>query len=372
MAGGEGLSTHQARNSRFRLGGFQLRLAGHGGRFAVDSISSGRAVIFDPDIRYGCVRCGKSCRQDWDIWVHRDLPGLIEPYLLGMGLAPETAFVTEQGRVRLARDQAGCRFLQDHLCALHCQLGVQRKPNFCQQYPWVFVQTPEGLRVTASYTCTAVIQSAGSSLSEQRGEIESCLAQNPAIDTGLHHWEESRTFHQRFEVAVAHELWALCLMRCLVQARRGQGWDQLNPAAGDLEDMSLARRLVVGALLKPCLEHDPELWADLDAALAEGGDLRIPQFDYLGSGAELLSWAGQPLQDELMLERYRRSLWFRRQHLRCATPFEGLLLNWSAAPLYRVLARLNHPADAIERIEMLLGHAHQVERVFALLAGYLI
>ena len=328
-------------------------------------------MIFDPDIRYGCVRCGKSCRQDWDIWVHRDLPGLVEPHLVSLGLTSERAFVHEQGRIRLARDEAGCRFLQDSLCSLHCQLGVNRKPNFCQQYPWVFVETPDGLRITASYTCTAVLQSAGPPLAEQRAEIERCLAQNPALDTTLQNWEESREFHQRFEAAVAQELWALCLMRCLVQARQGRSWSELDPTAGELEDMALARRLVVGALLKPCLEHDSELWQELDRALQDGGEVKIPQFGYAGSGAELLEWASRPLQDERLLERYRRSLWFRRQHLRFAQPLEGFLLNWSPAPLYRVLARLTHDYEALERIEMTLGHGRGVEQVFSLLARYL-
>ncbi|MBS2035054.1 hypothetical protein JST97_08695 [bacterium] len=338
----------------------------------MDTLSSRRALIFDPEIRYGCIRCGKSCRQDWDIWVHRDLPGLVEPYLAELGLSLERAFVPEDGRIRLARDQAGCRFLQDDLCALHCHLGVRRKPNFCQQYPWIFVETPAGLRVTASYTCTGVIQLAGPPLSEQRLEIESCLAQNPAVDTGLRNWQESLDFHRRFEEAVTHELWALCLMRCLVQARHGRDWDELDPGSGELEDMGLARRLVIGALLKPCLDHEPHLWQELDEALEQGGDLKIPQFNYIGSGAELLHWAACPLEQESLLERYRRSLWFRRQHLRCDRPLAGLLLNWSAAPLFRVLARLTQQGEAIERIEMLLGHAREVERVFTLLAGFLV
>ncbi|MFN8611069.1 MAG: hypothetical protein U0931_26235 [Vulcanimicrobiota bacterium] len=329
-------------------------------------------MIFDPDIRYGCLRCGKSCRQDWDIWVHRDLPALVEPHLAGLGLTPESAFVAEDGRIRLARDQHGCRFLQNSLCALHCQLGVKRKPNFCQQYPWVFVDTPAGLRVSASYTCSAVLQQAGPPLAEQRAEIETCLAQNPAVGTSLLHWDESLQFHQRFEAAVQQDLWALCLMRCLVQARRGRGWSELDPASGELEDMELPRRLVVGALLKPCLEHDLELWQALDQALADGGEVKIPQFGYSGSGAELLQWSGVPLQNEQLLERYRRSLWFRRQHLRCEGPLQGFLFNWSAAPLYRVLARLGGEDEAVERIEMTLGHGRGVERVFELLAQYLI
>jgi len=180
-------------------------------------------VIFDPDIRYGCVLCGKSCQQDWDIWIHPDLPVRIQPHLRRLGLTEQSAFVSEGGRVRLARDERGCRFLSDSLCSLHCQLGVRYKPNYCQQYPWIFVDTPEGLRVTASYTCTrnlskqivrksyqrrlgaceagprtAVLRQAGPPLATQRAEIEHCLAQNPAIDGTLLGWEEARDFHERF------------------------------------------------------------------------------------------------------------------------------------------------------------------------------
>lgn len=328
-------------------------------------------MIFDPDVRYGCIRCGKSCRHDWDIWIHRDLPARIEPHLAQLGLTRETAFVYEEGRVRLARDEQGCRFLQDSLCSLHCQLGVRHKPNFCQQYPWFFVDTPDGVRVSASYTCTAVLRSAGPPLSEQRTEIEECLAQNPALDISLLNWEETRDFHARFEQAVVAQDWGLCLLRCLPQARCGRSWAELDPAQGEVDDMSWARRLVVQALLKPCLDHDEQLWQDIDRALSEGGELNIPQFGYLGSGEELLEWSGSVLLAEAELERYRRSLWFRRQHLRCPEPLAGLLLNWAPAPLYRVLARLTSGEEALERIEMTIGHGRGVERVFSLLAGYL-
>lgn len=328
-------------------------------------------LIFDPDIRYGCVQCGKSCQQDWDIWIHPDLPARIRPHLPELGLPEPSAFVVEEGRVRLARDEQGCRFLSDSLCSLHCQLGVRYKPNFCQQYPWIFVDTPEGLRVTASYTCTAVLRQAGPPLDSQRTEIEHCLAQNPAIDDTLLDWEESRSFHERFEAAASQELWALCLLRSLCQARRGLGWAALNPFQGEVEDMSLARRLVLGALLKPCLDHDELLWQSLDQALSQGCEVKIPQFGYQGSGHELLQWAATPCSQEAELERYRRSLWFRRQHLRLGDPLAGLLLNWSAAPLYRVLARLGDGPEALERIEMTIGHGRGLERVFPLLAGYL-
>jgi hypothetical protein len=325
-------------------------------------------VIFDPDVRYGCVRCGKSCRHDWDIWIHRDLPARIRPHLDRLGIKPENAFVQVEERVRLARDERGCRFLEDSLCALHCHLGLAYKPDFCQQYPWFLIETPEGIRVSASYTCTAVLRGAGPPLMEQRAEIERCLALNPALDVSLRNWEFSRDFHARFELAVAREPWALCLLRCLTQARSGRNWDELDPGQGSIEDMEWARRLVVGALLKPCLDHEESLWLELDRALTDGGEVRVPQFGYIGSGAELLAWSGLPLNDEAELERYRRSVWFRRQHLRCEQPLAGLLLNWSAAPLYRVLARLSTGEEALERIEMTIGHGRGVERVFQLLA----
>lgn len=325
-------------------------------------------MIFDPDIRYGCVRCGKSCSHDWDIWVHRDLPALVEPHLPALGLSIPSAFVREESRVRLARDGHGCRFLQDRLCALHCHLGVAYKPDFCRQYPWFLIDTPDGLRVSASYTCTAVLQAAGPPLSEQRVEIEQCLARNPAIAGIPDWWKESHTFHVRFEEAVAKEPWALCLLRCLQQARAGRAWEELDPARGEPGDMAVPRRWVLGALLKPCLEHDQQLWEAVDRALEGGGEVNIPQFGYAGSGAELLEWAGLPLREEAELERYRRSLWFRRQHLLCDNPLAGLLLNWAPVPLYRVLTRLADAREALSRIEMTIGHGRGIERVFGILA----
>ena len=135
--------------------------------------------------------------------------------------------------------------------------------------------------------------------------------------------------------------------------------------------MSWPRRLVLGALLKPCLDHDQRLWEELDRALEDGGEVKIPQFDYCGSGAQLLEWCGTPFEEESELERYRRSLWFRRQHLLCDNALAGLLVNWAPVPLYRVLARLTDEHQALARIEMTIGHGRGIERVFGLLSGCL-
>lgn len=334
---------------------------------------------FDPNIRYACLQCGKSCRQDWNIWVSDSLPQRYQPLRVLVG--DQELFVQEGEQLRLARDSAGCKLLRDRLCLVHSQLGHDQKPKSCQQYPLLLVETPDGLRVSASYTCTAVLQSHGPPLHEHRAEVEGYLARGAHVFkvVAVADWPEIQALEIRIEEACKRSGWDEALRHALSVLG---GW-QVDGRVGDPNanwdrdrhrDMRLGDALpgILGGLLKPCLEiRQPEFWQKMDQALFSRGELDIPEFSYRGNICQLLEWATQPGPGEADLDRYRHSLWFRKQHLCCNGLLPGLLMMWSLGPLFRVLARLSSPHAALDRIELnLLGHTPAGRQFYPLLCQY--
>lgn len=342
----------------------------------------GRALFFDPGIRYGCVQCGKSCQRDWNIWVRRDYPERLGQELIAqLRVLPEKAFVEIEGALRLGRDASGCHFLCSHLCDIHLNAGFDKKPYQCQQYPLLLTETPDGLLVSASYTCTAVLQGKGERLEAQRAAVDQCLERGAALQAVLpgQEWDESREFEPLVQALRDECGWDAALRRAVLvllagrlagAGRPSQWWEEHAGAWVTAEDGSTAWML--GALLKPCLsQHDAALWADVDRALLEGGPMHLPEFDYQGSAAQLIEWASTPLTDEADLCRYRDSLWFRKQHLLSGGLFPWIMLLWTVGPLYRALTRLGDSHSALERMEMnLVNHSQLAPRIYPLLCEH--
>ena len=330
---------------------------------------------FDPEIRYGCIQCGKSCQRDWNIWTEpSSVPGALR-------VLQEENLVEEDGRWRLARGAAGCAFLQDRLCSIHSQFGYASKPFQCQQYPLLLTGTPDGLLVSASYTCSAVLQKSGPPLEDQRQAVEDLVKRGATIKklTAGSDWPEIQRFEACFEPVLVEFGWDNALRRAirtmLAGRLAGEGgtpadWWDTHQGVQLGRDNSLG--WVLGALLKPCLaQHQSQLWQAVDQALLESGPLELPEFGYRGSAQEVLDWARTPLDDESDLERYRRSLWFRKQHLLCHSLFPGMLMLWTVGPLYRVLARWCGSHGALEKMELnLLGHSYVAQQIYPLICDY--
>ena len=262
---------------------------------------------FDPEIRYGCIQCGKSCQRDWNIWTEpSSAPGALR-------VLQEEHLIEEDGRWRLARGAAGCAFLQDRLCSIHSQFGYASKPFQCQQYPLLLTGTPDGLLVSASYTCSAVLQKSGPPLEDQRQAVEDLVKRGATIKklTAGSDWPEIQRFEARFEPALIECGWDNALRRAirtmLAGRLAGEGgtpadWWDTHQGVQLGRDNSLG--WVLGALLKPCLaQHQSQLWQAVDQALLESGPLELPEFGYRGSAQEILDWARAPLDDESDLER---------------------------------------------------------------------
>ena len=334
-------------------------------------------MVFD-EIRYACLQCGKSCRQDWDIWLH---PRRVQENYLELFVHQDSPFEAAGDGWRVRREAGACAALDaESRCTIHRHKSYQDKPYRCQQYPVLLVRTPDGLRVSASYTCTAVLQQHGPELTTLEAEVREWL-DGPyfvnEVGAGLP-WEQVRQLESHFEELLAQQGWEPALQRILTGLALGFQEQRSDHPLGwwrHFREVPLNWRqplpILLSALLKPCLRgRDRQQWQQFDQAMLNGQSVQLDEFGYRGSSEQLLEWAGSPSASS-DLERYRRSLWFRKQHLRCGGILSGFLMLWSLGPLYGVLSQLGGSLDALERIELnLLGHNSVAEQIYPLLAEF--
>jgi Fe-S-cluster containining protein len=146
-----------------------------------------RPLLLPDDVVYTCQNSGACCRNDWLIGVddasHQRLlniewkkvvPGMStgEPFV---GLSEPLA-----GGERLTfrrKADGACVFLESgEKCGIHSHIGYAAKPQICREFPYYFVDTPDGVAVGVSFACTAVRGHHGRSLAEQEAEVRDVLA----------------------------------------------------------------------------------------------------------------------------------------------------------------------------------------------------
>ena len=120
--------------------------------------AAGRSLPLPDNVVFTCQNSGACCRSDWLIGVdavsHARLRDVAWPTLdpaLGPGekFVP-LAFPLPSGeRLTFARNPAGsCVFLtSDTRCSIHRHLGAAAKPQVCREFPYHFVETPDGVAV---------------------------------------------------------------------------------------------------------------------------------------------------------------------------------------------------------------------------------
>jgi Fe-S-cluster containining protein len=145
-----------------------------------------RPLLLASDVVYTCQNSGACCRHDWLIgvdtasadrlrgvdWSHVDpaLPPGEKFVRLPLPLAggETTTFARAQG--------GACVFLaEDSRCSIHRHLGGPAKPQVCREFPYYFVETPDGVAVGLSFACTAVRGHHGRPLAAQQDEIVDVL-----------------------------------------------------------------------------------------------------------------------------------------------------------------------------------------------------
>jgi Fe-S-cluster containining protein len=152
-----------------------------------------RPLLLPGGVVFTCQQSGACCRSDWLIGVDdaaharlRDVDwARHDP---GLGAAP--AFVPLPfplpGGERLTfarRPDGACVFLTaDARCGIHRHLGAAAKPQVCREFPYHFVQTPDGVAVGVSFACTAVRAHHGAPLAAQGDEIRAVLAGSTRVE----------------------------------------------------------------------------------------------------------------------------------------------------------------------------------------------
>ena len=150
---------------------------------------------FLPDQNYDCVRCGYGCRHDWNVHVDQQRVESIRANYTPIKAieAVQPAFIDNDGDITLARTpDKHCVFLEGSAnCGIHATLGMDAKPRDCQHYPLSMVDTPDGIQVGITYSCTAALRNVGSPISTQADSVTNWLREFQPTKLG---YEPSRRF----------------------------------------------------------------------------------------------------------------------------------------------------------------------------------
>jgi Fe-S-cluster containining protein len=144
-------------------------------------------LLLPPDIVFTCQQSGACCRNDWLIGVEDaararleavDWTRLSSPLPAGPKFTPLPFALAGGERTTFARRPDGaCVFLEpDERCGIHTRLGAAAKPQVCREFPYSFVETPDGVAVGLSFACTAVRAHHGRPLGEQEADVREVLA----------------------------------------------------------------------------------------------------------------------------------------------------------------------------------------------------
>lgn len=138
------------------------------------------SLNFPAGQHYDCVQCGRSCQAGWDIPVEEAVRQRIDGHFLTLRVIQErgSAYLEKKSGpvLNMTPTNPRCGFLEDDmLCGLHKHLGVEAKPNTCRLFPYILSETPDGVFVGVSYSCTGARQNAGRALSEHAADIRELL-----------------------------------------------------------------------------------------------------------------------------------------------------------------------------------------------------
>ena len=125
-------------------------------------------VEFDPGQNFDCTMCGRCCCDIWKVGVDE----ACRSRLAGSDLVAELrargpVLVRGGSGWRAAVCDGHCVFLDGGAkCSIQARYGEGAKPQGCTQFPFLLVQTPEGLVVGASFFCPAIQSNHGRPLPE--------------------------------------------------------------------------------------------------------------------------------------------------------------------------------------------------------------
>ncbi|MBI3927248.1 MAG: YkgJ family cysteine cluster protein [Armatimonadetes bacterium] len=343
---------------------------------------SQRDVHF-PELNYDCVQCGKGCSYDWTISLEKPCRQNLEGSQAYRELRARGYFplVVEGPDAALGRDAAGsCFFLKaDHLCALHAELGFERKPLTCQQFPFMPVETPDGVYVGLSFFCTAVQRNHGRPVREHRLQIEAMLGDPPAGEpdgVGMAPgvalaWSEYMAFEHSFRTRLASSsdlesgLWSLAgSLVGYAKTLEGRSFrlseweDHPAPPCEEADEQGLWA--FVASLVSIAEERDPQKNQLIMEALLENRDVWSPRLKCRIPTARVRERARVPFEATLEdhARRYVDHLIFRKILPQPPSVVAGVLfLNvlWRALKFYAALASLEAGREQVAEDDFFLA-----------------
>jgi len=288
-----------------------------------------RPLLLADRVVFTCQSCGDCCRGDWLIGVDdaahtalKDVDWVAHDPALGAGekFTPLGVPLVSGERMTFARAASGaCVFLTaENRCGIHNHLGYGAKPQVCREFPYHFVETPDGITVGLSFACTAVLHHRGAPLAQQRSAVAEVVAGSArvtkvpdpitlysGVDIG---WPEYRAIEEALLAVLGDEtiafphalltgslLIALAVSLARLEQRRATGGPG-QTLAGGLAELAAARyrQIVDVAVSVP-----PPLRGSLTYL--------APLYTWLGFSREKTSRIG------LVLALYRNYLRFRRR-----------------------------------------------------------
>lgn len=153
-----------------------------------------RPLLLADEVVFSCQSCGDCCRGAWLIGVDdaaharlKDIDWARRDPTLGTGekFVPLARALPSGERMTFARVAAGgCVFLgAANRCGIHSHLGYESKPQVCREFPYQFVETPDGIAVGLSFACTAVRHHRGEPLAGQAAAVADVAAGSRRIAT---------------------------------------------------------------------------------------------------------------------------------------------------------------------------------------------
>jgi Fe-S-cluster containining protein len=151
-----------------------------------------RPLILAADVVFTCRSCGDCCRGEWLIGVddaaHARLKDTdwarLDPALGSGEKFTRLPLPLASGeRMTFARaPSGGCVFLSaENRCGIHSHLGYDAKPQVCREFPYHFVDTPDGIAAGLSFACSAVLHHQGLPLAEQASAVADVAAGSARI-----------------------------------------------------------------------------------------------------------------------------------------------------------------------------------------------
>lgn len=245
---------------------------------------------------YDCLSCGRCC-QGWRIPVEPEKARALaeDPLLQGLPAAPQGVVERWQDGSWIMQhtpEHACCCLTSEKLCRIHSLRSPLHKPRPCQQFPFLFTETPAGTFVGVNFFCTAVHQNHGRTLPEQADELQQLLdrgARRERVGEGpipvrpgiTCDWQDYLAFEARlkdhWDFPAAFWAAATCISDGLTAA-----WSQ--PAPLLLEWLEL---ITFSSLKFALFEDDVAKVSACDQAYFSAGPLPLEEYGWQGTWVEL-------------------------------------------------------------------------------------